>query len=82
MKLTLYSQLSRHSQRILPGLADLMMEPDMLMDDDMGSDGDDVGLDRDKDDGGLDVLLLPAKRLRLAEADEVVEGPELDEEYL
>ena len=54
----------------------------MLMDDEMGSDGDDVGLDRDKDDGGLDALLLPAKRLRLAEADAVEEEPELDGEDL
>jgi hypothetical protein len=41
-----------------------MMEPDMLMDEEMGSDGDDHGLERDKDDGGLDALMLPAKRLR------------------
>jgi len=55
-----------------------MMEPDMLMDDEMGSDGDDVGLDRDKDDGGLDALMLPAKRLRLADADAAEEEPELN----
>lgn len=41
-----------------------MMEPDMLMDEEMGSDGEDHGLDRDKDDDGLDALILPAKRLR------------------
>jgi hypothetical protein len=41
VKLSFHSQLSRHSQSILPGLADLMMDPDMLEDEDIGGGASD-----------------------------------------
>ena len=47
VKLTLYSQISRHSQRVLPGLADLMLDEELIGGG--GSDENDE-IEADKED--------------------------------
>lgn len=60
VKLSFHSQLSRHSQSVLPGLADLMMDPDMLDEEDaMGggaSDDEDMIPKKKKPEEDEDML--------------------------